>query len=276
MIRRVMVGLGDRELSKVATMRAIDVARRFDAEVTAITVVDLARLEDVGPVPLGAGHAAHDLRKHRLHLTRQIVQDTIAHFEQSCSAANVRHRVLYEEGEPFSAIVAHARYHDLMIFGLSHLFEHGVIEEPPDELIHLIDQGVRPILAVNNSVEPIRKALISYSGSMESAKTMRLFIRMKLWEDVTVRIITFGDPQDVEVVRRITEAVEYIRLHGYEPEHEVVNDSAVSGILPYANQWGADILVIGNSAKSLIRRKIFGATTLTCIRNATQSLFLSQ
>ncbi len=276
MIRRILVGLADLELSRVATIRAIDLAQRFDAEVTAVTVVDLSRLESVGPVPLGASHAARELREHRLDLTREIVRETIVNFESACQAAGVTHRILYEEGEPYTSIISAARYHDLMIFGLRHLFEHGVIDEPPDELVHLIDQGVRPILAVSNSTAPIRKALIGYSGSMESAKTLRLFLRANLWEDMTVRIVTFGNPGDPEVIRRLEDALEYCRLYGYQPESEVVAGNPKDQMLDYANQWGADILVLGNSGKSLIRRKLLGDTLLTCLRNAQQTLFLSQ
>ena len=79
------------------------------------------------------------------------------------------------------------------------------------ELVHLVREGVRPILAVSNNVEPIRKVLIAYSGSMESAKTMRQFIRTSYWDNIQLQIVSFGKANDPKVEKHLSEAVEYVR-----------------------------------------------------------------
>ena len=47
-------------------------------------------------------------------------------------------------------------------------------------------------------------------------------------------------------------------------------------LLPEAADWEADMIVIGNSARSLLSRKLFGETALHVIRNADRPLFLCQ
>jgi len=74
-----------------------------------------------------------------------------------------------------------------MIFGLRSIFEYDIsFEEPKDTLARLISAGVRPIVAVSDKFRPIQKVLIAYSGSMESAKTMKRFVQLRLWPDAKI------------------------------------------------------------------------------------------
>ena len=43
MIKRILVGLGDRNYSSVATQHAIELAQLHGAELTAVTIVDVSR-----------------------------------------------------------------------------------------------------------------------------------------------------------------------------------------------------------------------------------------
>ncbi len=42
------------------------------------------------------------------------------------------------------------------------------------------------------------------------------------------------------------------------------------------HKWQADMIVLGNSAKNLLRRRVLGETALHAIRESTLPLFLSQ
>ncbi|MHC4428899.1 MAG: universal stress protein, partial [Planctomycetota bacterium] len=85
MIKRILVALSGTPFTASAIRHAIELARRHNAEITGVTDVDLAKLANVGPIPLGAGAAAHDLIEHRLHLTEQHIDEAIATFETACS-----------------------------------------------------------------------------------------------------------------------------------------------------------------------------------------------
>jgi nucleotide-binding universal stress UspA family protein len=43
-----------------------------------------------------------------------------------------------------------------------------------------------------------------------------------------------------------------------------------------ATLWQADMIVLGNSARSLLMKRVLGETALHIIRNADRPLFLSQ
>jgi len=139
----------------------------------------------------------------------------------------------------------------------------------------LIAAGVRPIIAVSDKFRPIQKVLIAYSGSMESAKTMKRFVQLCLWPDAVLKIINFQSHEE-KARQLLNDAAEYCRAHGYRVEHDSNTGSAKDFILPMAVQWQADMIVLGNSAGSLLVKRLIGETSLHIIRNADRPLFLSQ
>ncbi|MCL6503967.1 MAG: universal stress protein [Pirellulales bacterium] len=275
MIKRLLVGLGGTRYTPVAVRYAVELARQFAASITGVTVLDLTRIEAVGSVPLGAGEAARELREHRLEVTRRSIEEDVVEFRRACGEAGLPFEVLQEVGDPFDTFIDLARYHDLMVFGLRGIFEYDVVPDPPDTLARLVQSGVRPLLAVSDVYRPIRRVLICYSGSMESAKTMKRFVQLGLWPEAELRIVTFDRPAG-EAQELLAQAAAYCRAHGREPSTEYVPGSPKHQVLPYAQQWDADLLVVGNSARSLLLRRVLGETALEVMHNADRPLFLAQ
>ncbi len=280
MMKRILTGLGGTAYSQTATQYSVELAQCHDAFVTGVTVVDVQRLLRVGSTLIHGRDWVEGETRHRIQVAREHVEEAIQNFETSCREAAVRHQIKHEEREePFDLMLSSARYHDLMIFGLRSIFEYGVVGENFDEasslLIKLITGGIRPILAVSETYRPIQRVLISYSGSMESAKTMKQFIRMRLWPDMQLRIVTFDHPAD-KAERLLRNAAEYCRAHGFTPEVTHIPGPPKNQLLPVADDWGADLIVMGNSAKNLLLRRIFGETALHVIQQADRPLFLSQ
>ena len=275
MIKRILVGLGGTPFTEVAVRRAVELARAHEAELTGVTVVDLGRIHKVGPVPLGGGAYAQRMVERRIAVTEDRVEQAVSAFKHACSEAGVGHVVERETGDPFDLMISHARYHDLTIFGLKSLFDYGITPEPKDALIRLVTQGVRPILAVSPKFRTVRKALVAYSGSMESAKAMRRFVQMRLWSDLEIEIVHFAK-DDAEGKRLLSDAATYCRAHGCRTETRRISGSAETDILSRAQESDADIIVMGNSIRSLMFRHILGSTTLSTILNTDRPLFLAQ
>ncbi|MEX0939099.1 MAG: universal stress protein [Pirellulales bacterium] len=275
MLKRILVGLGDVEYAAAATRSAIELAREHGAELTGVTLYDVQRLGNVGSVPLGAGEAAKELREHRLQEAQRIIDTVSQQFESAAAAAGVAHRMLIEQGDPLACMISEARYHDLIICGLKTLFEHGVVDDPSDTLVELVHSGVRPILAVSLQPRPIERILVGYSGSMESAKTMKRFVQLGLWASSRVRVVNFQE-DEAAAGRLLVDAGAYFQAHGIKAELEHCSGSPCDGLLEEADELDADVIVVGNSAKSLLRRRLFGETALHVMRYSQRSLFLAQ
>jgi nucleotide-binding universal stress UspA family protein len=275
MMKRILVGLGGTEYTGAAIKQAVTLALEHDADVTGASIIDEARLTYSGPVPIGGGHYAHELANDRMEKAKERSERAVQEFTDACHAAGVRHQVLHEIGEPFTLLIDQARYHDLMIFGLRSLFEYDLVPDPHNALVQLVQAGVRPLIAVSKGFYAVKKVLIAYSGSMESAKAMKRFVQMRLWPEAKLRIVTFEHQAD-KAEQLVGDASDYCRAHGFEVETAVVPDSPKDHLLPYTEEWGADLTVVGNSAKNLLLRRIFGETALHAIQNANRPLFLSQ
>lgn len=285
MIGKVLVGLGGQAAeggccTETATRIAIDVATRHQASLTGVTVANFNQLHRVGAAPIGAGGAIAELRQHRIDETRERVDAAITGFEDACAHLALPYAVLREEREePFDYLISQARYHDLTVIGLHGLFEFGVQGEahydPANTMVQLIKGGVRPIIAAGSEYRTIERVLIAYSGSPQSAKTMRRFVQMDLWPEAKVRIVAFGDDPERRQ-RHLTHAASYCAAHGVEAERDYRRGKAKNGLIEVAHEWDADLIVMGNSQRSLLSRNVLGDTMFETIRKSDRSLFLSQ
>ena len=71
-------------------------------------------------------------------------------------------------------------------------------------------------------------------------------------------------------------AAGYTRLHGFEADVEHLDGSPAKSLLPYADSWNADLVVMGSSSRARIVQHLLGDTTLHAVRNAEIPLFLTQ
>ena len=275
MIRRILVGLSNLEHADSATKTAIGLARIHQAALTGMTVLDVNRLGATGPVPIGAGEAASELREHRIAEASQTIQEVQEKFEAACGVAGVPYRVEQDEGDPFAFFANQTRYHDIVLCGLGYLFEHGVVDEPPAELVRLVQSGVRPLITVQPEYREIHRVLIAYNGSMESAKAMKRFVQLRLWPDVVLRVVTFNDAEG-EPDQLLQNAALYCESHDYQVDTKQIDEPAHAKLLPYAEEWSADLVVMGNSNRNVLLRRIFGETMLHVIQHTDRPLFLAQ
>ena len=72
------------------------------------------------------------------------------------------------------------------------------------------------------------------------------------------------------------EMIDYCQDHGITVETHYSPNPANSEQLSYAHQWEADLMVVGNSARNLLMRKLFGETALHVMRHADRAIFMAQ
>ncbi|MFO0870238.1 MAG: universal stress protein [Pirellulales bacterium] len=280
MIRRILLGLGGSASARSEIQYAVELADRYGAEVTGVTVVAVDKIDWVGPVPLGAGESAKELRAARQSEAHEHLEKSVELFLEAARAASIRHTVKREERrDAFDLLISEGRYHDLTICGLRGIFESGYLGEALGEagetLARLTASGVRPLLAVSPEYRPIRRVLVTYSGSMESAKTLRQFLQLHPFRDIKLQVAVFNHTEE-KAARLLAGAEQYCRAHGFAPETIHIPGSPKDQILPYAADWNADLIVLGNSAKNFLLRRVLGETALHVMRHADRPLFLAQ
>ena len=279
MIKRILVGISGTPYFDSAARTALDIAQRHGAEITGVTLIDHQSLRDIGPVPIGAGQEAKELREHRLELTKENIEVSIAKFTTLCTESEVTHDVLREDRQsPCDYLLSQARYHDLTVLGLKGIFEYGAPGMAGEDggllLINLLSGGLRPIIAVPEDYRAVKRVLVAYSGSIESASTFKRFFQLQAFGDVQVRFISVGEAERCQ--RLLRHASDYCKAYGIALETSHSQGSSQDLILKEATAWKADMIVMGNSAKSLLLRRVLGETALNAIRNSELPLFLAQ
>ncbi|MEM6798242.1 MAG: universal stress protein [Planctomycetota bacterium] len=276
-VKRVLVGLGLEACAETATKYALEIAERFNAELTGVTLIDTPALTHTGPTPIGAGAYAQKLSSDRTANAFRVASRLAKRFRQSCTTSRRPFELRCEEGDPLESLISIARYHDLAVLGRDGLFEHGVMDEPLDGLVRLVSAGVRPIFVVPPDYRPIRRVVVAYSGSMESAKTLRRFMQFRAWPEAEVLLVHFAARHHAAAGEELLrDAADYCHAHGVAAETDLQIDSPRDALLPYAESVGADTVVIGNSARRLMLRRLFGETMLRVVREAELPLFLCQ
>ncbi len=276
MIKRILVGLGGTPFTAIATQCATELGDTHQAQLTGVTIVDAAKLENVGPVPAGADAYAQRMREKKIKITREGTELAISVFKEHCAKQQVVcRRIQYEQGDTFEAMIAESRFNDITIFGLRSIFEYGFVTDPDKAIIKLLRQGVKPILAVAEHYRPVKTVLMALSNSMESARAIRDFIRLNPWPGANLRIVHFTTNKETEPFLA-DKAADFCRAYGFEVQTDLVDGHPRSDLLPYARENQIDLIVMGNSSQNIIKRSILGDTVLETIHSAEIPLFLSQ
>ena len=275
-MKRILLGLGGTPLTGTAIRRAVDLAKRHEGSITGVTVLDQDRLARLGAVPLGAGHGAKMLLAQRRAVTSASISRAVAELRSQCDQAGIPHHVLREAGNPFTILTAESRLHDLSIFSLRSLFDYGVVDDPDDVLYRLLLRGVGPVLGIGPRSAPVQRVLVGWNGSPSAARALKHLILLRPWPDARIRLLSFHDARsEAPAEFCLDRAAELCTDHGLSVEVEERAGSPHRALLPLAEEWGADALVLGCSGRNLLLRKVVPDLTLRAIKGWNRSLFLS-
>jgi nucleotide-binding universal stress UspA family protein len=240
-----------------------------------VTILDSSQVRFEGIGLLKAPNL-HAVRAERMQIAREHIQQTVGDFQTACQTASIRHRIVEESGDAFTRLLDLTRYHDLMVFGLRSIFEYDFLAGDPESLlIRLVGAGVRPLIAVTEQHRSISRVLIAYSGSIESATSMKRFVQMRLWPDAELRVVTFHSDTTI-AFELLREAENYCRSHGFSVCHDSDQGAPEGQLLAAAKMWEADMIVMGNSGRNVLLRKLLGDTLRATLHSTDRPLFLAQ
>ena len=270
-MKRILVGIGTDQSVDALTGYAIELSRRLEASVTAIGILDLPRLR-VAPSTMSASRTAQH-RFDAIDAASSVVTECIDEFVSKCHEAKIPFGVKREAGAALDALLDTARYYDLLVCNLGGMFEHGIVSEPPDELRQVVESGISPVLAVGDRHQDVSRVLVSLSESVESAAALRSYARLNPFPKATTKLIHFGDGQTRKF---LDEAQSYLNAYGIDCETVLTDGKPKSSLLPLAREMSADLIVMGSSAKSLLRQRVFGETALRLFSQTEFPLFVGR
>jgi nucleotide-binding universal stress UspA family protein len=270
MIRSILVGISGSRFSRAAADYAFSLARKYQAKLLGVGIVDVPRLLAPEPVPLGAGAFKAERDEAVLKAARDRISPLLSEFSQRASAAGIGCRTQLAEGDPAEILVTESQRADLLVVGKKHLPQEEW-EGSAHTLQSILHHTARPVLCVPEPAEAAAAALIAYDGSLQAAKALQLFVANGLAGERELHLLVVADDGQPIAGR----AVEFLTSHGLAVQpHVEAGDHAADRILHWARATSAGIVVMGAYGRPRLREFIFGSVTRSILRQTTVPLFL--
>ncbi|NNE35010.1 MAG: universal stress protein [Rhodothermales bacterium] len=278
MIKRILVALDSDLDTQTATTCAIEIARRYDAEVNGLTVIDRERIESSARGGgIGSFYYAQKLRERLTEESRETAQAIMRDFSAAMEGSGVRYGVHSEEGVPFERIVEDMKYHDLLIMGKDPHFFYAHPDKDTNTVARVVKNTIAATLVVGPSYDPVKKVLFAYDGSNAAARTIQEFMHLSPFGiDIEIEILSiFHRKDEEEADLLLTLMKEYVLSYGFGSKVTKIDSSSpAQEIIEHANKIGANLLVAGAHSASAIKRVAFGSTTSRLIEQCPVPLFV--
>ncbi len=277
MLKRILVALDPDSDTPIATEYAANIARRYDAEVTGLAVVDLGSIEASSRGGgIGSMYYAEKLRDKLTSEARITAQALIRDFEKAVKDKGVAHVETVEEGVPFRRIIEDMNYYDLLVIGKDPHFFYSHPKHETHTLARVVKNTVGATLVVGTESRPVERVLFAFDGSHASARTMREFAHLQpCGADVRVQIIHIYKDGEAESELLLRMAQAYLKVYGFSVQIQSLKGKDVAQqILDYAAQYNPDLLLVGAHSRSKIKEIAFGSVTNALLEHFPAPLFI--
>jgi nucleotide-binding universal stress UspA family protein len=255
---------------------AADLARRHDAHLTALYVIDIQVPAIAGSEGAGAAFL-DDLRRNMLRDARTAATGLAARFRERLRLEGVAGEWRQIEGAATEQVALQARYADLVVAGQKH--PDGSQPEADAIIERVLFSAGRPVLIVpyTTRAETVgRRVLIGWNASRESARAVHdalpLIARA---EAATVLTVARRGGEEDQAGAAIAL---HLARHGIKVrvEHTIAAGIATSDILlNTAADLSADLLVVGGYGHSRFRELVLGGVTRTLLQHMTLPVLMS-
>jgi nucleotide-binding universal stress UspA family protein len=250
----------------------VDLARRSAARVRGLTLVDTRRLVMLSATCESAIYADNEFgRLKRIESQHNSVHSLLS---QACVSAGLDFDIRRLRGNPLEVLPSEAQFHDLVVTSLAR-----PAERPSEstclaagDLVDLLLQGVQPLLVLRGCDRPVNRVLLVADGTGASARAIREFLRQNLFPQAALRLLAIGST--VERARTsLREMVDYCRNRLAAIESGWICGAPRSVVIPYAQKWGADLVVLGVARKSRIVRRLCGEPAQRLLEETDLALY---
>lgn len=282
MIKRILVALDPDEDTQIAIQYSIRLAKRFQASLTGLAVVDTGNIPiNAGTTVLDADYYGKQIWENLTKETREVAEKLLNSFKARVEKAGVKHRQVKKEGASFERIVEEMKYHDLLIIGRDSRFFYNEPERDTRTLAKVVKNGVSSTLVVTDEYHEVERVMAAFDGSPASARSLKSFVHLLPYgKDIEIELVHIREQKPDKPgapVYAVEQAEAYLREHNFNYIQKSVIDKGKPSevLLELQAQKNPQLLLLGAHAVSAIRRVTFGSTTHDLITGTQRPLFLS-
>lgn len=278
MIKSIIVGVDGSDHSRSALRYAIWLARRFDATVTGLHIVDIVSIE---------GSFFHDISgslgfEPFLDFTskmREALQERgtaiLDEFAQTCHAENVRSQTALQIGIVPTEICQRACEADLVILGnrgVNQRFTTGLLGGVTESVTR---QCPKPALVTPLEYRQPKSPLLAYDGSPRASAAMHVAAEVCSELNLPLAVLTvYRDTGQGE--ETLDQARRYLASYPLEATTHLADGHAYEAIPAAISNHGYDLVFMGSHGHGRVMEFVLGSTTEYVLRNVPCPVFLSR
>lgn len=277
MIKKILVAADGSDYGKSSMDYAFWLARRLDASVMAVHVVDIVSFE---------GSFLHDISgalgfepflnfsSRMKDILEERGRSILSGFEEAASEAGLEPESDLLFGVVTNEICEKAKLADLVVMGrrgVNAQFEYGLLGSATEGVIR---KSPKPVLVVPREFTEPKKPLLAFDGSPNASKAMHSAAEWAKALGLPISVIHVSRTEGEDSV--IKDAEDYLSTYGLDVTYASVVDESPRGIENYYNENGHDLLFMGTSHHSRIVEMVLGSTTEHVVRSVKGPFFLER
>ena len=280
MLRRILVPFDPSPYAAAALGYACFLAKRQNAEVTGVVVLDIPGIEkSVGPAPLGGIYYASMLEKAKEKRAHEHIQTLLGKFREKCQKEGVVHYEAELQGAPSDQIRQDSIYYDLVVMGMRTHFHFETEHKPGDSIDRIFSHASTPFLVVPEHVQSREKinVLIAFNGSLPSVRALQGFTHLFESSAFETHITLLMSESDATLAKfHIDGASAYLNAHSFHNvKIEQISQDIIEAMEEKYLPW-ADLVVLGVHSKKGFLDFMLGSLSRHLIKVGTKPLLFGQ
>ena len=275
MLKSILIGVDGSPSSTAAVELGIQWAKRFNALLVGLGIVDDTTIYTPEAETLGADYHNWERDEQLIKEARHKVKQLLASFAERCAESHISFNVLQDAGLPYEEILRESQRYDLVLVGHETHFRFGTENQPDDTLWKVLRKGPRPVVVAPHKLEPGSSVVVAYNGSHQADCALMAFQSSALDFGEEVCVLSADDDRE-EATRQAGRAVEFLRLHRINAVAHALGpvDSVSQAILEEVRRRSARLLVMGACGHSTVREFLLGSVTKSVLKESPVPVFL--
>ncbi len=276
MIKRIILALDGSKASINARDYAINLAKKHNAHLIAIAVLDTPWLTAAQPEPLGGS-------AFKIYRDEVVIKEAEGHlrnlldqFKLKAKQEGIKADAYEYEGFPVSEIERASYEGDLIILGKTTDF-HFALEQDNDLTVrHIARDNPRPIIIIPEKFEENEKVIVAYDGSVHASKALHMFLLLELTKDREIHVVTVKSSEE-QAQATLNQAINLGKIYDVKLKpHSIVSDeNPASHILEIVSQIKPSLIVMGAFSHNILSEAIFGSCTKILMNKTEVPLFIN-
>jgi nucleotide-binding universal stress UspA family protein len=162
----------------------------------------------------------------------------------------------------------------MIVLGKTTNFHHEFDQDNLETTYQIAKDNPRPILVIPSSAQLYDRILVAYDGGLQSARTLQLFLLLRLGKGKVIDIVTVHkDKATAKNIIKSAEAMCKNHAEMYQVHAVKSQKKPAEIILDKSKSFKSDLIVMGAFSQP-VKRALFGSNTNFLIEQSHVPLFI--